>query len=221
MEMAKEPRAEVTRRAIINSAATSFLQDGYSSASLNEMCARAGVTKGAMYFHFSTKEELARALVSVYSDRILKVLTGMPEQSGLGIESLIDWTFAVSKVIASDELVKAGARMMQEIGRKNGVSNSFMRDVAGHVERHLEQAISSGDVESELSAQLVAQNLVMQLRGLQEEAAGEITVFRDSIQALNVWWQLVLAALVPDSRRSYFTEFLRRRTDRAQAEFAS
>lgn len=221
MEMAKEPRAEVTRRAIINSAATSFLQDGYSAASLNEMCARAGVTKGAMYFHFATKEDLARALVSVYSSRLLGVLTAMPDQSGLGIESLIDWTFAMSKVVASDDQVKAGARMMQEIGRRNGVSESFVSDIAGHVETHLDKATASGDVVSDLSSDLVARNLVMQLRGLQEEAAGDPADTKNFVQALNVWWQLVLAALVPISRRSYFHEFLRRRTDRAQAEFAS
>lgn len=220
MEMATEPRAEVTRRAIINSAATSFIHDGYSSASLNEMCARAGVTKGAMYFHFSTKEDLARALVAVYSDKILSTLGAMPEQSGLGIESLIDWTFAASKVIATDTRAKAGARMMQEIGRRNGVSDSFMADIAKHVETHLDQAVASGDVQSEISMDLVAQNLVMQLRGLQEEAAGDAQAFKGFVQALNVWWQLALAALVPVSRRSYFYEFLRRRTDRAQAEFA-
>lgn len=220
MEMAKEPRAEVTRRAIINSAATSFINDGYSSASLNEMCARAGVTKGAMYFHFSTKEELARALVAVYTDKLLDTLGSMPVQSGMGIESLIDWTFAVSKVIATDTQTKAGARMMQEIGRQNGVSDSFMAQIASQVEAHLEQAALSGDVQSELSMELVSQNLVMQLRGLQEEAAGDSKAFKGFVQALNVWWQLTLTALVPLSRRSYFYEFLRRRTDRAQAEFA-
>ena len=220
MEMAKEPRAEVTRRAIIKSAATSFIDDGYSSASLNEMCARAGVTKGAMYFHFATKEDLARALVSVYSDKVLSTLAAMPDQSGMGIESLIDWTFAVSKVIASDTRAKAGARMMQEIGRRNGVSESFMAEIAAQVEAHLDQAVESGDVNSEISMDLVAQNLVMQLRGLQEDAAGDARAFEGFIQALNVWWQLTLAALVPMSRRGYFYEFLRRRTNRAQAEFA-
>lgn len=220
MEMAKEPRAEVTRRAIINSAATSFIDDGYSSASLNEMCARAGVTKGAMYFHFATKEDLARALVSVYSDKVLSTLAAMPDQSGMGIESLIDWTCAVSKVIASDTRTKAGARMMQEIGRRNGVSESFMTEIAAQVEAHLEQAVESGDVNSEISMDLVAQNLVMQLRGLQEDAAGDARAFEGFIQALNVWWQLTLAALVPMSRRGYFYEFLRRRTNRAQVEFA-
>lgn len=220
MGMAKEPRAEVTRRAIINSAATSFIHDGYSGASLNEMCSRAGVTKGAMYFHFSTKEDLARALVTVYSDKLLATLGSIPDQSGMGIESLIDWTFAVSRLIATDTNAKAGARMMQEIGRRNGVSDSFMAEIATHVGAHLDQAVASGDVQSEISMELVAQNLVMQLRGLQEEAAGDAQAFNGFVQALNVWWQLVLAALVPISRRGYFYEFLRRRTNRAQSEFA-
>ena len=42
-----------------------FYENGYAKASLRTICRRAGVTTGAMYFHFENKEALLRALESL------------------------------------------------------------------------------------------------------------------------------------------------------------
>ncbi len=36
-------------------------RNGYASTSVDDLCARAGVTKGAFYHHFKSKDELAVA----------------------------------------------------------------------------------------------------------------------------------------------------------------
>ncbi|RLV01521.1 TetR family transcriptional regulator [Streptomyces griseocarneus] len=61
--MAKQDRAIRTRRAILEAAAVVFDERGYDAATINEILARAEVTKGALYFHFTSKEELAHAVV--------------------------------------------------------------------------------------------------------------------------------------------------------------
>ncbi|MGU3584038.1 TetR/AcrR family transcriptional regulator [Rhodococcus sp. C26F] len=40
-----------------------FLRDGYSKASTEEIVARAGVTRGALYHHFANKHELFRGVI--------------------------------------------------------------------------------------------------------------------------------------------------------------
>ena len=40
-----------------------FYENGYAKASLRMICRRAGVTTGAMYFHFENKEALLRAIL--------------------------------------------------------------------------------------------------------------------------------------------------------------
>ena len=61
--MVIQDRAKATRGAIVVGAAAVFEEHGYGSASLTQVSETAGVTKGALYFHFQSKEDLARAVI--------------------------------------------------------------------------------------------------------------------------------------------------------------
>lgn len=52
-----------TKERLIASAKAEFLEKGYAKASLRKICANAGVTTGALYFFFDSKEDLFRAIV--------------------------------------------------------------------------------------------------------------------------------------------------------------
>ena len=51
-----------TRSALLDSAKNLFGTMGYMSASLDEICAEAGLTKGALYHHFKGKQDLFEAV---------------------------------------------------------------------------------------------------------------------------------------------------------------
>lgn len=55
--------ARETKEKLIASAKAEFLEKGYAKASLRKICAKAGVTTGALYFFFDDKEDLFRAIV--------------------------------------------------------------------------------------------------------------------------------------------------------------
>ncbi|MFG2720185.1 ScbR family autoregulator-binding transcription factor [Streptomyces sp. NPDC048416] len=61
--MAKQDRAIRTRRSILEAAAKVFEEHGYQAATISEILNVAGVTKGALYFHFQSKEHLALGLL--------------------------------------------------------------------------------------------------------------------------------------------------------------
>src|SRR5437763_17205259 len=48
---------------IVEAAFAVFAEKGFAAARLDEIAARAGVSKGALYLYFETKEELFRAVV--------------------------------------------------------------------------------------------------------------------------------------------------------------
>ena len=54
--------AEITRQQIINAAREVFLTKGVSKTSLEQIAARAGVTRGAVYWHFKNKTDLFHAM---------------------------------------------------------------------------------------------------------------------------------------------------------------
>lgn len=61
--MPKQERAEETRRRILEAARETFASQGYQATSVAEICQRAGVTKGAFFYHFPTKHTLFLALL--------------------------------------------------------------------------------------------------------------------------------------------------------------
>jgi AcrR family transcriptional regulator len=64
----RQQYAEATRTGLLSAAETLIAERGYADVSIDEICVRAGVTKGALYHHFASKRELFRALCDHVED---------------------------------------------------------------------------------------------------------------------------------------------------------
>ena len=70
--------AEQRRKQLLESARKSFTEKGYRGTSTEEIAANAGLTKGALYFHFKGKEDILLALVKLMSNQFLMALQSLP-----------------------------------------------------------------------------------------------------------------------------------------------
>ena len=66
--MKTAPADSPTRLRLLDAAASLMLERGFSGASVDGVCVRAELTKGAFFHHFEDKEALACALVDKWSD---------------------------------------------------------------------------------------------------------------------------------------------------------
>jgi len=57
------PRSAETRKRIMQAAIARFSALGYNAASVDDVCAKAGVSKGAFYYHFESKQALFLGLL--------------------------------------------------------------------------------------------------------------------------------------------------------------
>jgi len=78
-----QPRAKITREAILEVSATLFSQTGYAGTSINDILAISETTKGAMYFHFSKKESIAQEMLHRWENAVSETVgkaaaTGQP-----------------------------------------------------------------------------------------------------------------------------------------------
>src|ERR1700704_452027 len=58
----REEYTEATRRALLDAAADLFATSGYAATSIEDVVSRARVTRGALYHHFRSKEDLFEAV---------------------------------------------------------------------------------------------------------------------------------------------------------------
>jgi AcrR family transcriptional regulator len=109
---------------IVAAAMAVFAEKGFAAARLDEIAARAGVSKGALYLYFETKEEIfravveqaiapniqvLRAMIAAHPGPIGELLTLLPER----IAALVE-TFPVGGVV---KMVIGEARNFPELAR--------------------------------------------------------------------------------------------------------
>jgi AcrR family transcriptional regulator len=70
--MMQAKRSAETRQRIIKTALRVFLRKGYDRASMRQIAAGAGVTKGGIYHHFESKEDLFRQALAFITARMEK-----------------------------------------------------------------------------------------------------------------------------------------------------
>lgn len=115
--MARQERAERTREAIIHAAARVFEREGYEAAPLADITRCATVTKGALYFHFPSKRDLAYAVVSQARgslDALVGPLLARRGGSELPVQLLIDLSHVVLLRLAADPVLRAGLSLGAE-----------------------------------------------------------------------------------------------------------
>ncbi|BFV58291.1 ScbR family autoregulator-binding transcription factor [Kitasatospora sp. CMC57] len=109
--MAQQARAVHTRQQILNAAAQVFAKRGYAAATMAEILTVAGLTKGAVYFHFASKEELALAVTEAQSPWLEELDLGGPS-----FQSVIDLTVAYARALQNDPIIRATVRLVIEHG---------------------------------------------------------------------------------------------------------
>ncbi|MEU6528457.1 ScbR family autoregulator-binding transcription factor [Streptomyces sp. NPDC046928] len=112
--MARQARAIQTRTSILLAAAEVFDERGYSTATITEIIARAGVTKGALYFHFSSKEDLALGVIAAQLE-----LGPLPAQR-TKLQELTDQGLLFAHQLQYDPLTRASVGLAMDQWSENG-----------------------------------------------------------------------------------------------------
>ncbi len=121
----RQVRAEVTRESVLQGAATIFVRDGYADANLGDIIEEAGVTKGALYFHFGSKEELARGVIDSGYLRFEAAAESKMDRRSPALETLIDLSVLHVDMSETDSVVRAMFRLLVEIGDYQAPSTGY------------------------------------------------------------------------------------------------
>lgn len=196
--MARQDRAERTRNVILDAAAEAFEERGFAGASLSDILARAGVTKGALYFHFSSKEDLAMALV----EEQWKIELPPLEAPKNPVQSVIDLCHSFCNNLCTNTRVRASNRLVTEGNFERPLPEVYTRwvDMLHHF---LKVAQTTGDLRQELDPADVASYIGGAVLGIQT-MSGVLTNRSDLRDRLTDMWKISLPGIVPARRLSRF-----------------
>ncbi|MGW5619146.1 ScbR family autoregulator-binding transcription factor [Streptomyces sp. NPDC003877] len=190
--MLKQERAFRTRKAILAAAAKIFEERGYRAATITEIISAAGVTKGALYFHFSSKEELAQGILHE-QDQWLPI----PDRP-CKIQQIADTVLLHAHRLQHEPMVRAGVRLSLdqqagEIDRRGPFTHW-----ADIVEKLLEQAQAQGELLPHISTRETADVLVASFAGVQ--ATSQImSDYQDLLTRVNALLRHLLPSTVQPS----------------------
>jgi AcrR family transcriptional regulator len=117
-------RSEARPGEIVQAALEVFAEKGFAAARLDDIARQAGVSKGALYLYFETKEDLFRAVVREAVAPNLDMVEAMLAQATLPFPDLLRLLFArivmvigASKMGAVAKLVIGESRNFPELAR--------------------------------------------------------------------------------------------------------
>ncbi|MFD6193064.1 ScbR family autoregulator-binding transcription factor [Streptomyces sp. NPDC060275] len=143
--MVKQQRAARTRHALIQAAAEAFTRDGFASASLAAISRRAGVSSGALHFHFESKNALAQAVEDEAADIFGRITQEVALGDRTPLQGLVDVTHALMSHITEDAVVRAGFALCRDVTRAN---DAVLR---GAWERWVEDALDRAEQAGQLA----------------------------------------------------------------------
>lgn len=153
-----------TREQLLRAAAEVFDEYGYAGAGINKILQRAGVTAGALYFHFKDKQSLAMEVMNAQRGTI------EPHVPTTGLQRLVDTTLIWSHSLQADPLLRAGVRLTSE-QTAFGVQDAEPYTAwTRSFEECLEVAAQRGELRDHVRAQELAEFVVGACTGLQEYA---------------------------------------------------
>lgn len=210
MSMRRTPqqeRSHETQRAVVEGAAVVFDRVGYGSASLSMIAEQSGISQGAMYFHFKSKEQIALAVVHEQHARSIPLMESIASQSTSVFEQLVRVSRGVADQLLSDAVVRAGIRLAIEEGTLGEPAGGFYAVWVESTASLLKAPLESGDLIGRLDAAGLARALIGNFTGVQlmsQAISGRV----DLLPSLSDMWMVLVDAIVPADERGRAVELI-------------
>ncbi|WTA94875.1 TetR/AcrR family transcriptional regulator (plasmid) [Streptomyces cyaneofuscatus] len=192
MSSVKAQQAARTRQKVLLAAAEVFDEAGYEQASVTRIVERAGLTLGALYFHFGSKQGLAEALMNAQPTTI------EPHLESTGLQRLVDITLVWADRMKRDPILRAGVRLAVEQGSHGMNDATSFEEWRELMRSHLDVARRESELREGICPDRLARFVVGACTGLQvysNLAAGHA----DLTERVCDMWDLLLPSVASES----------------------
>ena len=191
-----------------------FGEVGYAAAAWGTIIERTGMTKGALYHHFDSKESLASAIIDEGSDILLVAFRNVCGSSSPALENMIHGTFTIANVLSSDKMVRAAEQLTAALSGFNEAAARFYASLVDEMAAQARRASAEGDLREGLDPGVVSESIVGAMFGmrlLSNAIAADGAVDGDGgdwsgdfVARTGHMWGLLLPGIAGDESLPYF-----------------
>lgn len=163
-------RAEARPDEILDAALLVFTEKGFEAARVDDIAARAGLSKGAIYLYFESKEALLRGLIDREVAPAAGRLKALAEAGGEDPAATLRMLVALAAQLLNDPRVFAVPRLVLSVAARFAEIGEFYRkrvidEAIGAIASLHRKGVASGafrDADSEMVARMVMGPLLVQ-----------------------------------------------------------
>lgn len=192
--MVKQERALRTREALIKSAATVFDRDGFSVASLSAISSLAGVSNGALHFHFASKGALADSVEEAAAERLDGIISVHEGTTANALQLLVNTSHDLARRLTDDVVLRAGFELSRNQVRESGgdLHHQWHQWVEATLKRADGEGVLNAVSPESVAVYVVAATTGFEVLGMQDpQWLSDRTITR--------FWQLLLPRLAAAS----------------------
>lgn len=160
-------RSAHTRAKLLRAAAEVFDRTGFAGSSLTAVCARADVSKGALYCHFRSKEALGVALIEEQSLLWHRLRDEHQGAESSPMQALIAMSFDFVRRLDTDLGVRVSAKLLREAVFFDVAAAAQLIGWIAVVREMLVLAQERGELLPDVNVRHAAEQLVAELLGVQ------------------------------------------------------
>lgn len=139
-----------TKRAIFEAAIKIFSTNGYEGATMDDMAQEAGVAKGTLYYHFKSKEELFKYIITEGMELIGEQLNEAAEKEGNSLDKLKSiCKLQLNLVYEKRDFFKVVMSQLWGQEVRQFELRSFINKYICNVEKYLKQAMEDGVIKKD------------------------------------------------------------------------
>ncbi|MEU3609211.1 ScbR family autoregulator-binding transcription factor [Streptomyces sp. NPDC035033] len=188
--MTQHERSKRTRGLIVEAAGAVFAEKGYNGATISDVYQRVGLTKGAFYYYFTGKEDLARAVLESQVGEVPFPL--VPRTTRL--QEMVDAGMVFALAIRKDTAVQGSLRLSLEHGAHDLDRRRPYEDWIAHNRYAIARAKDAGELHSHVDPEAAAQLFVGAFSGVQV-LSEVMTGWADLEERISVLLQYVLPTI--------------------------
>ena len=152
--MRQKLRSKATKESILKAASECFTIEGYDQTDVDGICRKANLTKGAFYYHFSSKQELFLELLEQWINRVAEKLdfSNIKSQDILRLISTIPNIFSSIFIEARNQLpvfLELYVKSITDSDLKKTVIKSYEKFIEFFTEM-IEIGIDNGSIRKDI-----------------------------------------------------------------------